>query len=280
MRPALKRRPADSSLYDGASAASMPRVAGLMLATLIDGPFDNDGWVFEPKFDGLRVLARCENHRITLLSRNQQSQSVQFPEIVEALSTAIRGNSIVDGEVICLDDQGRSSFRRIQQRFHVQNAREVEIRRAQDPAYICLFDILYADGFDVRGLPLHRRKRILKRIVRWSNRVRRTEIYPGTEGTRRFREACRMGSEGLIGKDRASRYEAGRSDRWVKIKCLNRQEFAIGVRPQLVVEIAFSEWTQHGRLRHPRFEGLRPDKSARECRRERPKRRSKPSRSG
>jgi bifunctional non-homologous end joining protein LigD len=342
MASSLKRRNATGSrLYEGAIAAAMPRAALPMLATLIDGPFDSEDWIFEPKFDGLRVLARCLDDRVLLSSRNQQSQNVQFPEIVKALSVTIRARAIVDGEVICLDDQGRSSFRRLQQRFHVQNPREVEIRRARDPAYVCLFDVLYADGFDVRGLPLDRRKRILKRIVRWSDEVRWTENYPGAEGTKRFREACRTGGEGLIGKYRHSGYAAGRSDRWVKVKCLNRQEFAVGgfsepqgarqgigsllvgyyddgsfryagkvgtgysdavlrdlrqllnrleqpespfvdaevrrqkdvhwVRPQLAAEIAFSEWTQHGRLRHPRFEGLRPDKAARDCRREKPR---------
>src|SRR5262249_42855392 len=100
MPATLKRRaPTHVGLDEGAIAAPTPRAALPMLATLIDGPFDNDAWVFEPKFDGRRVVARREDRRVTLLSRNQQSQNVQFPEIVEGLLAAVRTNAIVDGEV-------------------------------------------------------------------------------------------------------------------------------------------------------------------------------------
>ena len=243
--------------------------------------------------------------------------------------------------MVCFDEEGRTSFRALQQRFHLKNAAEVELRRKRYPAYIYLFDLLYLDRYDLTQLPLTERKRLLREAVRWSNAVRWTDSHEG-EGVPLLRQACRDGTEGIIGKHADSRYSAGRSSWWVKIKCLGRQEFVIGgytdpqrsrvglgallvgyysddgkrliyagkvgtgytkdllldlrgrlgkleqptspfdegdppdgaqvhwVQPRLVAEVAFSEWTQNGRLRQPRFEGLRTDKRPRECRRERP----------
>jgi bifunctional non-homologous end joining protein LigD len=313
-----------------------------MLCTLTDKPFDHPGWIFEPKFDGLRVLGIFDGREITLLSRNGKSQNLQLPEIVRALETSLTRPAIVDGEVVCLDDQGRSSFRLLQQRFHVLNAGMIHERMKRCPAIIYLFDILYLDRFDLTRLPLDDRRALLTRSVRWSDKIRPTPYQPET-GKKLLQQACREGQEGIIAKQRQRRYVAGRSSAWLKIKCIGRQEFAIGgftdpqrsrvglgallvgyysddgkvfhyagkvgtgytnedlkelrsrlekqkqlecpfdegdppsgtqvhwVRPILVAEIAFGEWTQNGYLRQPRFEGLRPDKKPRECVRERPK---------
>ena len=312
-----------------------------MLATLIAEPFDNPAWIFEPKFDGLRILGRFDGKNITLLSRNNKTQNFQFPEIVDALSISLGMPAIVDGEVVCLDESGHSSFRLLQQRFHLESASEVQARREKYPAVIFLFDLLYLDRYDVTGLPLEERKRLLRKAVRWSDSVRWTEFQP-EKGVRLWQEACETGQEGIIAKHLQSLYVSARSPNWVKIKCLGRQEFVIGgftdpqrsrvglgallvgyyddagkrliyagkvgtgfthevlldlrqrldrleqrsspfdegdpprgahthwVRPQLVAEIAFGEWTQNSLLRQPRFEGLRPDKKPHQCRRERP----------
>jgi DNA ligase D-like protein (predicted ligase) len=313
-----------------------------MLCTLVDHPFDNSEWLFETKFDGLRVLGRFDGKSLTLLSRNNQSQNFQFPEVVRGLERTLKIPAIVDGEIVSFDQTGKTSFRALQQRFHLQNAREVEQRKRLYPASIYLFDVLYAKGRDLTGLPLHQRKEILREIVRWSDRVRWTEPLRGQAG-KLLDDTCRKGYEGIIGKHKESRYVAGRSSWWLKIKCIGKQEFVIGgftdpqrsrvglgallvgyyvndarklvyagkvgtgytnetlrdlrarlneleqaqspflpgpigsrtnihwVRPRLVAEIAFSEWTQNNLLRQPRFEGLRTDKSPRDCRREVPK---------
>jgi len=321
--------------------AALPDVAGPMLCTLVGEPFDNPDWLFEPKFDGLRVLVRFDGRELTLLSRNDQAQNFQFPDVAEALRAALPRPMIVDGEVVCFDERGRTSFRALQQRFHLKDAAEVRARAGRHPAFIHLFDILYLDGRDLTGLPLAERKELLKRAVRWSERVLWTEHERGG-GKALWERACRAGEEGIIGKDARSRYVAGRSSAWVKVKCVGRQEFVIGgftdpqrsrvglgallvgyhdedhrlryagkvgtgytredlldlrrrlekreqseapfegdelprgehvhwVRPELVAEIAFAEWTQNGLLRQPRFEGLRTDKAPREVRRERPR---------
>jgi bifunctional non-homologous end joining protein LigD len=319
----------------------LPRAPTPMLATLVAEPFDNRDWIFEPKFDGLRVLGVFDGRELTLLSRNGRPQNFQFPEIAEALRRALRQPAVVDGEVVSFDAKGRTSFRELQQRFHLQDAGEVEARRREHPASVYLFDVLYAGRFDVTHLPLEERKRILKQIVKWSQTVRWTD-FTSAKGKLLLHRACRDGEEGIIGKHRQSRYVAGRSDRWVKFKCVGRQEFVIGgftdpqrsriglgallvgyyddgnrllyagkvgtgysdnmlrnlraqldrleqdgppfdpagpepwrpahwVKPKLVAEVAFGEWTQNHLLSQPRFEGLRPDKKPGDCRREKPK---------
>jgi len=92
----------------------MPGRLDPMLCTLIAAPFDDPAWIFEPKYDGLRVLAYFNGRELTLLSRNSASQNFQFPDVVAALQDSLTRPSIVDGEVVCLDEHGRSSFRALQ----------------------------------------------------------------------------------------------------------------------------------------------------------------------
>jgi bifunctional non-homologous end joining protein LigD len=319
---------------------AMPAEASPMLCTLVDQAFDGPKWTFEPKLDGLRILARFDGRDLTLLSRNNKPQEARFPEIAEGLRAALTRPAIVDGEVVCLDESGKTSFRSLQQRFHLDDSAEIRRRMEKHPAYFYVFDILYLDVTNLSREPLATRRERLSTAVVWSDRVRLTESRPG-EGIESLKRACEAGEEGIVGKRLDSFYVPGRSDAWVKIKCVGRQEFAIGgwtdpqrsrvglgallvgyyegdkfhfagkvgtgytrevlldlrrrfdelgqasnpfdegeppagdgvhwVRPQLVAEIAFAEWTQNGLLRQPRYEGLRPDKSAEECRRERPK---------
>ena len=131
-----------------------------MLCTLIAKPFDHPDWIFETKFDGLRILARYDGASLNLLSRNGKSQNKQFPDIIKALQTRLTGPCIFDGEIVCLDAQGRTSFRSLQQRFHLQDAREIEFRMKRFPAYIYLFDLLYLERYDVTRLPLEERKKL------------------------------------------------------------------------------------------------------------------------
>lgn len=310
-----------------------------MLCTLVDSAFDSPDWTFEPKFDGLRVLARFDGSELTLLSRNHKPQESRFPEIGEGLRQSLRHAAIIDGEVVCLDEAGKPSFRELQQRFHLDDAEEIRRRMERHPAFLYAFDVLYLDRFDVTRLPLARRRELLGEAVAWSDRIRLTASVPA-KGIEEWRRACEASEEGIVGKRLDSPYVPGRSDAWVKIKCVGRQEFVIAgwtdpqrsrvglgallvgyfegdrlryagkvgtgysrdvlldlrrrfdelgrkanplddgepplgeavhwVEPRLVAEIAFAEWTQNGLLRQPRYEGLRPDKKASECRRERP----------
>ena len=340
-RPHPDRVRPEKLLLPPALRKPMPPAYEPMLLTLVDAPFDDPNWIFEPKFDGLRVLVRFDGRSVQLISRNGKDQSLQFPEIVEAVRESLDRPTVLDGEIVCLDEHGRSTFRKLQQRFHVLDREEIRRRAREYPAYLYVFDILYWNGYELTSLPLERRKEILNQVVRWSDRVRPT---PATRehGTRMLRRACRNHEEGIVAKRVDSPYIGGRSGDWLKIKCSGRQEFVIGgwtdpqrsrvglgallvgyytddgkrltyagkvgtgftrqmlldlrrrleglrrsdspfhgngdlphgpnvhwVDPRLVAEIAFSEWTQNGRLRQPRFEGLRVDKNPAGVRRER-----------
>src|SRR5437899_12947753 len=119
MRP-RRRSQADhresSGLLKQLTATAMPSAPLPMLCTLVAEPFDNPAWVFEPKYDGLRVLGRFDGRELTLLSRNQASQNFQFPDVVATLRDSLTRPAVVDGEVVCFDERGHSSFRSLQQR--------------------------------------------------------------------------------------------------------------------------------------------------------------------
>jgi bifunctional non-homologous end joining protein LigD len=96
-----------------------------MVATLVGEPFDRPGWVFEPKFDGLRVLVRCDGRGLNLVSRNDKPQEAAFPDVTEALRAALARPAVADGEIVCFDAEGRTSFRALQQRFHLTDGAAV-----------------------------------------------------------------------------------------------------------------------------------------------------------
>src|SRR5919198_3156784 len=188
-----RRRPADhrelSALAKQFAPTVMPPAPLPMLCTLVANPFDNPAWIFEPKYDGLRVLGRFDGQELTLLSRNQASQNFQFPDVVDALRDSLTRPVIVDGEIVCFDERGQSSFRSLQQRFHLKNVRDVEARMRHYPAYLYLFDLLYVDEYDITTLPLKERKELLHQVVQWSERVRWTPYQP-EEGRVLWRRAC------------------------------------------------------------------------------------------
>src|SRR5262245_31737747 len=207
--------------------SSLPDAPVPMLATLAAEPFDNPNWIFEPKYDGLRVLIRFDGEELTLISRNGKTQNFQFPDVVAGLEKALTRPTVLDGEIVCFDAEGRTSFRALQQRFHLLDPAEIRARAKRHPAYLFLFDLLWLDGQDLSGEPLAERKRLLREAVAWSDRVRWTEFREG-EGKALFRDACRRGDEGVIGKLLTSPYVGRRHPAWVKVKCLGRQEFVIG----------------------------------------------------
>src|SRR5207244_5410468 len=178
-RSALANGTGPSRRGKALASPAMPSAPAPMLCTLVAEPFDNPAWIFEPKYDGLRVLARYDGRELILLSRNQASQNFQFPDIVKALENSLTRPVIVDGEVVCFDEHGQSSFRSLQQRFHLKNAREVEARMKQYPAYLYLFDLLYVDPYDITTLPLKDRKKLLRQVVRWTKKVRWTDYQSG-----------------------------------------------------------------------------------------------------
>jgi bifunctional non-homologous end joining protein LigD len=314
----------------------IPRDVKPMLATLVDEPFDDDRWLFELKWDGYRGIAVVEKDKVTLTSRNGKDLLHQFPEMKE-LARAFRSIPVVvDGELCVLDERGRPSFQALQSRDKPE-VRGMK-RRKPSPVTFVVFDLIYADGRDLRERPLEERKRLLETIIVDERGVLYSKHFAG-KGKELYELAVREQLEGIIGKVRTSPYRSGvRSREWVKIKAKQRQELVVvgwteprgsrkgfgsllvgyyekdemryaghvgtgfdekllrdlmaklkplerktspfadapktntpahWVKPELVAEVEFAEWTREGILRQPVFLGLRIDKDPKTVVRER-----------
>ena len=298
----------------------LPRVKSLMLATLVGEPFDDPDWLFEIKWDGYRALCTIDAEgRLSLVSRNGLDMLARFPGLAELAGAFSSLPVMVDGEIVSLDKQGRSDFQRLQ-----------EFKKRPVGLTYAAFDLLYADGRDLRREPLEERKALLERLVADETLVLYSKHVTG-RGKALFERARERRLEGIVGKKRTSTYQERRSRDWVKVKTGYEQEFVVGgwtdpkgsrkgfgalllgvyekkalrfvgsvgtgfgvkllaslherlrkierkttpfsgdveahgpvhwVRPELVVEVRFSEWTRDGYLRQPAFLGLRPDKAA------------------
>jgi bifunctional non-homologous end joining protein LigD len=307
------------------------------LATLTRDRFSDPAWMYERKLDGERCLAFRDGDQVRLMTRNRKMVSSTYPELVEALGAQQSGDFVVDGEVVAFE-HGQTRFAQLQQRM--QQARPSADLLRTVPVQYYLFDVLWADGSDLRPQPLRERKQRLHQLLDFADPLRFTEHRAG-DGVDFYQEACRLGWEGLIAKRADAPYQAGRTKDWLKFKCENNQELVIGgftdpqgtrtglgalllgyydsdgqlvyagkvgtgfdqqtlhrlhdelstmeqdrspftrgdlprergvhwTRPRLVAQIGFSEWTTDGRLRHPRFQGLRRDKGPAEVIREVP----------
>jgi bifunctional non-homologous end joining protein LigD len=283
-----------------------------MAATLTQERFTGPEWIFERKFDGIRLLAFKQGDEVRLFSRNRLPQ--HYPAVAAAIAKLPPRDLILDGEATW---------------------------RGEDTAAYYVFDVLWLDGRDVMSLPLDQRRSLLGELPLRPPLQRVTTL----DDPKPWERACRDGWEGVIAKRRDSRYEHRRSPHWLKMKCEASQELVVGgftdpkggrvglgallvgyfepsagagdadefvfagkvgtgfdtkllldlrarldaleiektpftkakglprlrahwVRPQIVVQVAFIEWTAHGKLRHSRLLGIRTDKSAREVIRE------------
>jgi len=301
-----------------------------------------EGWTFEPKYDGVRVLALVTPTDVGLITRNGKNKAAQFPEIVDALkamATKKKRSFVLDGEIVALIDGEPARFQELQSRMHVQETHVIERYRSSAPVGLVLFDMLM-DGEDaVVDEPWSKRRaRLVKQLGKsTSDRVRITESIEG-DGKKMLEMARKQGWEGIIAKQVSSTYQPGvRSRAWLKLKIEFRQEFVVGgfteprnsrqhigalllgyfdhdrfiyvghtgggftgagltemyrrlkplerktspfaevpktnekahwVKPEVVVEVKFSEWTADGKLRQPIYLGTRDDKDPHEVGRE------------
>lgn len=311
-------------------------IAKPMLAVLSSRRDFGEGWIFERKLDGVRVLAAYDpDQGVRLESRSGRPLNGTYPELVAALEQQTGLPFTLDGEVVALD-RGRTDFGLLQQRMGLTNPVAALATGVAVTYY--LFDLLALDGHDTTGLPLRDRKALLRKAIDFHGPLRYT-THRNHGGPELLADACARGWEGLIAKRADSRYTHGRSDAWLKLKCVGGQEFVIGgftepagsrtglgallvgyyegsalryagkvgtgfdmrtlaklrgdldelrterspftdpveerralwVKPVLVAQIGFGEWTRAGRLRHPKFLGLRDDKRPEDVVRERPK---------
>jgi bifunctional non-homologous end joining protein LigD len=297
-----------------------------MLATLVDGSFDNDDWLFEIKWDGFRAIGEVIKGKAELYSRNNLSFNLRHSEVVDALEE-LPFDAVLDGEVVALDEQGLSRFQ------FLQNWQ----RDKQGELVYYVFDILWLDGYDLTQLPLVGRKKILQEILPVNDVIRYSD-HVEAKGKDFFEAAKAQGLEGIIAKNKNSTYDADmRSKSWLKIKTTLRQEAVIvgfteptgsrpyfgalvlgiyengkleyaghtgsgfnaktlkdtwdklqpliidkcpldikpktrmpatWVKPKLICEVKFQEWTQGHIMRQAIFMGLRTDKKPEEVKKE------------
>ena len=207
-----------------AAASDQPGWMDPELATLTRDRFSDPGWIFERKLDGERCLAFRSGTGVRLMTRNQKEDTSTYPEITQALIAQRAGDFIIDGEIVAFDD-GQTRFARLQQRLGVRHPGPDLL--AEVPVFYYIFDVLWADGRDLRPLPLRERKRILRDLLTFAGPLRFTE-HVDTDGEAYFRQACASGWEGVIAKRADAPYHAGRSRDWLKFKCESGQEFVIG----------------------------------------------------
>src|SRR6188472_4208055 len=201
--------------------AAKPRFVEPMKAKLVEKPPTTGDWIYELKFDGIRLITIKHGAKVSLLSRNQNDLSARFPEIVDVVKNLPADECVLDGEVVALDDQGRSSFQLLQ-------AREMEGRKS--PVYLYAFDLLQLDGKSLVSMPLEARKNVLEKLCAGTDdpRIRYSGAIGG-DARQLLGEVQRRGLEGIICKLSNSVYEPGRrSGAWIKLKCVNEQEFVIG----------------------------------------------------
>lgn len=188
-----------------------------------------DDWALEWKWDGIRLLARVEDGAVRLASRKGIDQTATYPDLA-GLARVLRGDAVVDGEVVALDEQGRPDFGLLQQRMNLTKPREIAAAAAAVPVTLHLFDVLEVAGTSTLDETYARRRQRLERLFRARDDVP-VDVPPNVEGGAEaaLDEARRLGLEGVVAKRRRSAYRPGvRSDDWVKLKLSRTQEVVIG----------------------------------------------------
>ncbi|HKM82680.1 MAG TPA: non-homologous end-joining DNA ligase [Terriglobia bacterium] len=183
-----------------------------MLATLVAEPFDKPGWVYEEKYDGIRVLAYKEGDRVRLMSRNGKDRTDGFPRIAAAIHSLKPVTLLLDGEVVVFDREQVSRFQLLQQ--------------GKGEPVCAVFDCLFHEGKDLRSEPLSTRRAVMVKSLGLS-KVLLPSHRLATNGLEAFRVAKRRGYEGLVAKDLSSTYVEARSTQWLKVKVHQEDEFII-----------------------------------------------------
>jgi bifunctional non-homologous end joining protein LigD len=311
------------------------RALAPMLASVAPDIPRGEEWTFEPKYDGIRILAFVADGSVSLLSRNGNSKTTQFPEIVSALAGLSRARKkpfVLDGEIVAMEDGEPARFQQLQSRMHATDRAHIAARRDDTPVAYVVFDVLLDGDEALINEAQHvRRAHLLQLLIPPVPHVLRVSDSLSGRPSALLKKARAMGWEGVIAKRKDALYEPGKRSRaWLKLKIEQRQEFVVGgyteprnsrqhlgaillgyhddagnlvyaghtgggfsratltdmyrrlraierktcpfvkqprtneqahwVRPCVVVEVKFNEWTADGKLRQPIFVGIRDDK--------------------
>jgi bifunctional non-homologous end joining protein LigD len=324
----LKRKNAkvDVAKLKGAKKGRLPAKISPQLATLVEEVPPGKGWISEIKFDGYRMVARIENGKVIIYSRNGNVWTAKLPTIAKSLGKLKLKQAWLDGEIVVLDDEGKSNFSKLKDALSGEDQRNI---------FFFAFDLLYLDGYNVMGCSQLDRKRLLDSVlgddpppfIRYSDHM--AEAPEAIQ-----QRACQMHLEGIIVKQADAPYRQARTRSWLKLKCVQREEFVVigytdpqgtragfgalhlgyydkdgelhyaggvgtgfntkklvamektlsnmtrrippaiwihgekppakmhWVRPEMVVETQFIDWTGAGSVRHAVFMGIRDDKEA------------------
>ena len=210
----VKRAPKKSRR---AAKAELPAFVTPQLATLVTAPPKSGDWVYEVKHDGYRMLARITAEGVNLFTRSGNDWTSKLPHLARALEKAGVKDAWLDGEIVVPGADGRASFQALQNAFEAG---------ADSKIVYYVFDAPFLDGKDLRQLPLRERKSRLRKALKKTHSVRYSDDLTGT-AAEVLEHACKLGLEGLIGKQAESVYVAGRSSSWIKLKCRLMQDFVI-----------------------------------------------------
>jgi bifunctional non-homologous end joining protein LigD len=196
-----------------------------MLAETRAEPFTRSGWVFEAKLDGYRMRVAREAGEAKLLTRKGRDATPAFPELARAITALPFEGLVMDGELVILDDAGKPSFQRLQNRARLSGALEIRRAAVEWPASLFLFDLLAVEGHDVRPLPLETRKRLLGKLLPQAGPLKYCEHF--SDGVALYAQAERLGLEGIMAKKADAPYRAGRSANWLKIRADRVDDFVV-----------------------------------------------------
>jgi bifunctional non-homologous end joining protein LigD len=206
----------------GIKEGPLPGAIEPQLATLVDVPPAGDDWVHEVKFDGYRLLARLDRGKVRLFTRRGNDWTSRIATLPAAFSELAVESALIDGELVVLNEKGDADFQALQNTLSLEG---------ESALSFCAFDLLYLNGFDLRGAPLIERKAVLKALLEAradgvAAAVRFSDHVVGS-GRQFLEEVRKMGLEGIISKRAGSSYRSGRTREWLKIKCHLRQEFIV-----------------------------------------------------
>jgi bifunctional non-homologous end joining protein LigD len=225
--PVKRKKRIDLSGIKGARLAPLPATLEPMSATLAEKPPRGDEWLFEVKWDGVRAIAFIEAEEVRLQSRSGLRCERQYPELAVIHHQVAAAQAILDGEIAVLDPKGVSRFHLIQPRIANSDPNTIAHLVRSTPVVYFAFDLLYLNGYDLRGVPLAKRRELLEAVVTPGGPLRISESFPGA-GEEMLEAAREAGLEGILAKRAGSAYESRRSREWLKIKLVSEQEFVIG----------------------------------------------------